>query len=213
MTDKRDPSSSTERPEGIDELEALPLEIAPPASLERRVEHALVERGLLIRDAGRGRSSRAWLAAVAAIVLVGFGFLVGRLSFWNGQGPAGTSGPNASYALVLYETERFESAGDDETGARYDEYSRWVARARERGQFVTGEDFSVREGVTLANGAQGVLEAPGISAPEGATLSGMFIVTGRSTEEVVELARSLPHLRYGGDVVVQRVVPTDVRPD
>lgn len=200
----------------------LPSEMQPPPALEKRVWKALAQRGLVdeapstparLRLRGRFRrptSSAATL--IAASLLVALGFLLGKAV---SRDPVGAPTPNVEkYALLLYEGRSYDRAEGEELMARYDEYSQWVAKARRRGQFVTGEDLSVEDGWIVAPGeADGPpRQEPGISSSDGAALSGLFVVTAPSYVEAVELARGLPHVRHGGEVVVQRILPTEEPP-
>lgn len=199
-------------------VDGLPLEIEPPAALEERVTARLLERGLIEPGARRRPetrlAARAWLAAVAAALLVTIGFLAGRAS---DRLPATTPQPGAGpapvkYALLLYETEGFRPAERSELLARYREYGEWVAEARNRGQFVTGEDFRVDDGRVIEPSAAGPRVSPGLVPGTAGPLSGVFVVTARDYDQAVELATRLPHLSHGGQVIVQRIDPTEEPP-
>lgn len=190
--------------------DSLPLEMDPPDELETRVVRALESRDLLRqRPAPVPSSTPRWVALAAGLAAA---FLLGRMSAPSPEADGTTPVPlqPAQYALVLYETDDFDR-GPGEARARYDAYSRWVAEARARGQFITGEDLSV-DGYSLSpSGSEILVDATAATSP-GAVLSGVFLVTAPDDEGALELARALPHLRYGGRVAVQRVVPTDVPP-
>lgn len=212
MTDPRKPGEENEL------LRRLPLEAAPPPELEDRVVDALLSRDLL-RGRNVARGSRAsWrgglLRAAAVVALLGAGFVTGRLGALRpSEGGTGGEVAAARYALLLYETEEFRPASGAEEAARYHEYSHWVAWAREREQFVTGEDLAVDEGRVLTPAGEGPTVESGVAPKERASLSGVFLIEASDLDDAVELARRLPHLEHGGQVVVQRVVPTDRLPD
>ncbi|MDX1503542.1 MAG: hypothetical protein R3325_14375 [Thermoanaerobaculia bacterium] len=195
------------------ELAALPLELDPPPGLEDRVAGSLAARGLL-PGADRRRPGlpplRAALAAAASLALLALGFVAGRALAPRPAASAVPAGEPTRYALLLYETASYDPPQGREAVERYHEYSRWVGQARERGQFVGGEELSVERGWVIPPASS--TPRPGL-APEGsARLSGVFLITARDDAHALDLAASLPHLRHGGHVVVQEVVPTDRPP-
>lgn len=190
-------------------LTRLPVDGSPPAALEERVVALLKQRGQIAASGIRW----SWPMALAAgVVLFAAGLLLGgRL---GGDVPGSLTGAEPDlYALLLYETSGFVEAKADDLGLRYGEYSQWVAQAREQGQFVTGEDFEVREGWSLVQDEVGRVRVVEDVVPEsGARLSGVFFVRADQAEQAVELAKALPHLRHGGQVLVQKTLPTDTPP-
>lgn len=187
------------------------------------------------------RIMRYALATAAGLALVAFGVLIGRedlLTFPGGSAAGGEAAATASggleardrnasgvlggsltgaennlYALLLYETPGYDRPGASELHLRYDEYSEWVADASARDQFVTGEDLDVDRGwrVRPAEGVLPVIEPTGAQAPA-APLSGVFFVRADTPEQALDLASSLPHVRHGGEVIVQRTIPTITPP-
>jgi hypothetical protein len=210
---KDDRYDSNELPADGD-LEGLPLEIEPPEALESRVVRALVARDLVRAGGKTPRAGRLGWVAVAAALAVSLtaAFLLGRATAARSAAPVPAEGAAAQFALLLYETDTYDPAKGAEARARYDEYSRWVAEARRRRQFVTGEDLAVDDGFTLAPTHHEPAAAREVSAAPGAVLSGIFFITASDYDDALSLAESLPHLRHGGHVVVQRVIPTDVPP-
>ncbi len=214
----KDDSHDAGGPPQSGELSSLPREMQPPPELERKVMEELRRRGLIgTASQPRSRSgqpfaalARTGLAAAASLVLVAVGFLLGRATAPElpAPGAAQTQRPTL-YALSLFETDGFQRAEGAGALERYQEYSRWVAEARSREQFVTGEDLTVDRGWLLAPMADA---EPGVSPPASASLSGIFFITADDEQQALELARQLPHLQHGGYVVMQEVIPTDAPP-
>ncbi|MBT8078591.1 MAG: hypothetical protein KJO31_08425 [Gammaproteobacteria bacterium] len=198
----------------------LPTEMQPPAGLEDRVVNALQERRLLDETTTTARQHVGWravrasLAAAACVALVAVGFFLGK-AMENTVLPVTTTltgGETDLYALLLYETDGYDRAIGAEAMQRYSEYSNWVAVARQRGQFVTGEDLEVDRGWLLVPSADGVEVERSTSIAANAPLSGMFLVRATDADDVLDLARELPHIKHGGQVLVQKTIPTDVPP-
>lgn len=198
----------------------LPVEMAPPDELEERVVDALYDRRLLRRESPPVRPQQAgWrmmryaLATAAALALVAFGVLLGRATLETAPGGTLTGAEDNLYALLLYETPGYDRPGAAEARLRYDEYSQWVGEAYAREQFVTGEDLEVDRGwrVTPGTGAIPIIEPTGAQAPA-APLSGIFFIRANDPDEALDLALTLPHLRHGGEVIVQKTIPTVTPP-
>jgi hypothetical protein len=83
------------------------------------------------------------------------------------------------------------------------EYSAWAAALRERGIEVEGEELAPPGEADRLAGVEA-----GRGAPAGAagTLAGYFLVEAEDQPAALAIARTTPHLQYGGTVVVRRVV-------
>jgi hypothetical protein len=145
-------------------------------------------------------------AALAAGLVLGTALGAG----WGARGEraraaalAGATAPAPGaprFALLLYrDPARPEPAGigHDALVAEYRAWARDVAR---RGHAVSGEELDERAlavGRLAPSGGEG-----------GPLLVGFFVVSARSAEEAAAIARSCPHLRYGGAVVVRPISAT-----
>jgi YCII-related domain len=178
---------SQENDDSVEELRALPREVAPDASLEQRTIAALRTRSLLRSPRPSWRLRPAgWLVA-AGIVAMAFvsGFAAGRA----GTEPAR---PEASFALMLYG----EIGGDSATQMeRAMEYGAWARASREGARVVGGEALGDRVGDV---GVSGTAD----------DLVGFFLVQARDREAAARLAADCPHVKYGGRVVVRQIQPT-----
>lgn len=130
-------------------------------------------------------SSRWRVAAAAALVVAAF--VAGRLS----APTVGGTSPTRQFAFLLY-------GGGPSTTDRVAEYAAWARGLRQDGRPVDGERLGDESWV---------IGAPG-SSPH---LGGFFIVGARDAEEAQSLARSHPHAKYGGTIVVQPVVTRSSR--
>ena len=176
-----------------DPLKALDREIAPPALLEARVLRMLRARGFL-RRSGSGTAWRALAAAAAAVILVAAGYVAGL-----GRGSAG--GPAAEgrrYVLLLYEDAAFAPSQPEEQLVA--EYSAWAASLGQEGRLEMGEKLA-DDGLVLRPGADSALV-------EDAALGGFFVIRAGSDAEAVTIAKTCPHLKYGGRIAVRAIVET-----
>lgn len=198
MTDDRE-WTDAERRALRDIGEASP----PPPGLEDGVVGAAAERGLVRRDHEGARSLGSWwnavIAAAAAIAL-----LVGGA--WIGARLAGPAVPEGSrYLLLLYEGPGFDASG--EVAA---EYATWVARMRDLGRAVEGEELAPEaqiEGPELEGAAADttVGRRNGAARRTGRP-TGYFVVEARDLAEAQAIAHTHPHVGRGGTIEVRPIV-------
>jgi hypothetical protein len=163
--------------------------ITPPGALEDRVRTTLTTRGLIASTASRRLvwGTRAGLLAA--------GFLLGVLVRGNDKSvrPAESDAKPGQYALLLY------GVPPEDTGAvhaaRASEYGLWASRLQ-GARWVGGHELA---GVIETLGAERASVEPRDQ------LAGFFIIEAPSAERAAQVARSCPHLKYGGRVVVMSV--------
>ena len=214
-------SDNVEWPQEAGERGALPKEMQPPRELEERVVGTLMSRGLIAAQEKPVARPIAWravcasLAAAACTALVAIGFFLGRISGDVTPAPvtALTGSADDLYALLLYETAGYDRPTRAEAMTRYGEYSVWVAEARRRDQFVTGEDLEADRGWRVMPSHEGPMVEEATSVAEDAPLSGIFFIRAKDARHALELARELPHIKHGGSVLVQKTIPTDTPPE
>jgi hypothetical protein len=176
-------------------LPPIPL----PRDLDTRVRASLAARGLIsttgIGGSGSGtrRDSAAWIRRVG---LLAAGIVLGVVATSLFRG-ANTRPPDISaagqYVILLYG----DTPGD--TGAvhvaREREYGRW-ASSLTSARWVGGHELA--DVVDRAGPS-------GDSAAAEGRLAGYFVIEAPSRERAAEVARTCPHLKYGGRVVVMAV--------
>lgn len=169
----------------VPELEALARELPPPPDLESRLVRSLRAESLL------GDSRRSpWLYAAASILLVASGIAIGRMGATGSTAPQQTVQPNR-FLLMLTDAD---PVGDD--AARAEQYRQWAADVRAAGHQISGD--------RLANGGIAVMRdgsAP-VMNPE---VQGFFIVSASGLDEAAAVARSSPHVRSGGLIIVRPI--------
>jgi hypothetical protein len=175
------------KPEERAMFDRLRDEARLPSTLEERIVASLKERGLLRRS--RSRNDRRALAAAVLATVVGF-----AAGGWF-ERPRKPPGPR--WVLFLYSPAgRVDASPGGEEG-RVHEYSAWAKELRARGVHISGEKLD-DEGDGL--GASGSVPL----STEG-ELGGWFLVEGQDREGALRIARSCPHLRHGGKVVLRRI--------
>ena len=150
----------------------------PDTDLENRVVAALESEGLLVPSRRRIGGRIVAAGALVAVAVAAILLAVPRAAEPEGD----------LYLLALHSGPGYRPAA---AGERAREYGRWARRHSQ----------SVVEGAELG-AAEAVLGPAG--AGDG-TLSGYFVIRAAGPAEAVALARTAPHLRHGGTVVVRRI--------
>jgi hypothetical protein len=176
----RPPEESQEPPLG--ELATLSREQQPPQALEERVVTELRRQSLI-----RG-PRRPWRQMAAAVLLLGSGVVAGRLSAPSSVAPVTTQ---PRFLLLLSQAP---AAASD--SGRIAEYRAWAVGLREAGRQISGERL---EEEALA------VDRDRAPEPVDDRNQGYFVVSAASLDEAAELARSSPHVRAGGRVVVRPI--------
>ena len=157
--------------------------IAPPRAVEETTIAALHERGLVYPR--RRRAIVLWTAAAAAAIVALVSWFVMARTAPPIEGPR--------FVLLLY------AGSDPVTGtpdARRQEYGAWARDLSSRGVQVSGEELSEE---SAALGA--TTDAADATLPRG-----FFVIRADDLAAAQRIASTCPHLRYGGRIVIKRVV-------
>jgi hypothetical protein len=185
-------------PEERDALARLPREAGPPAGLEQATVAALAARGLLRR---RGRRFDVVLALAASVLLFAGGLALGR--FGGGTAPPPDGRPR--FALFLYEGPEYDQPAPGAMDQRVEEYVAWASAKRTDGAVEGGEKLKDGDDMAIEpDGSAGAVPSP----PGGARLAGYFLIRAADQRTALEIARSCPHVRYGGRIVLREIEPT-----
>jgi hypothetical protein len=189
---------------------------APPA-LRQATLRAARERGLVKGGFMTGRAFGVGLAAAAAALTFVVGFGLGarqpgkETAVTEIAKPADVKETTAlahatqpKFALFLFEDANYQSPDEAHLGERIGEYSAWARSIGEKGRFVTGEKLAddgkfcrIENGTLTAAGPQS-------DAKRGA-LTGYFVVGAQDLDEAMAIAKTCPHLKYGGTVEIRRL--------
>lgn len=187
-------------PEERDALGRLPREADAPAGLEQATVAALTARGLLSRPR---RRFGAALALAASVLLFAGGLAIGR--FGGDTAPAPPAGGQPRFALFLYEGPEYDQPAPGRMDERVQEYVAWASAERTDGAVEGGE--KLRDGDDVAIEPDGST-GPLASSPGESRLAGYFLIRATDQRAALEIARSCPHVRYGGRVVLREIEPT-----
>ena len=174
--------------------ERLPVP-EPPAELSARVQRTLAERGLVRQRQRRGSVWVSRAGLIAAGIALG---ILGRGAYPEARespGAASSSAPAGQYVLLLY------GAPPGDTGvvhaAREREYGRWASALDGGARWVGGNEL--HDVVAQLGGP------PALQDTASDRLAGYFVIAAPSPERATEVARTCPHLKYGGRVVVMTI--------
>ena len=183
-------------PEELERLRAARTDAVPPRDLEDATVAALRHRGLITRRLSHGSLAFALRqkAVVATALLVLAAALVAAAT-WSvmhktAAPPAASQSPR--FVLLLY-------AGVDPIAGAQDtrrqEYAQWARDLVSRGTAISGEELA-EEAVEVGSGVR----------PAGDLPRGYFVVAAADLATAERIASTCPHLRYGGRIVVKRIV-------
>ncbi|NIR46636.1 MAG: hypothetical protein GWN99_19710 [Gemmatimonadetes bacterium] len=164
------------------DLDRLPVPETRPANVSR-----------LGRPAESGRRSRrlgALSRAAAVFLLLGGGFLAGRLSS-PGIGPVEDAGGHR-FLLLIRGSAPERRASDEQLFA---EYSDWGARLADDGALITAAE--------LTNDARWVRGDESDESDD--ELGGFFLIRAPDFDAAERIARSSPHVAYGGAIEIRAV--------
>jgi hypothetical protein len=182
-------------PEERDALSRLPRAAAPPPGLEQATVALLAARGLLRPP---GRRFRAVLALAASVLVFVGGMMVGR--FGTTSAPTEPEDQRPRFVLFLYEGPEYDQPPPGAMDERVREYSAWAGEERREGTVEGGEKLKDGDDVVIGAG-----EAPGA---EEFRLAGYFLIRAADQGSALAIARSCPHVRYGGSIVLREIDPT-----
>jgi hypothetical protein len=186
-------------PEEARALARLSHDEEPPSALEGRVIGALHDQRLLFVE----RASRGWArtagVAVAALVI---GVWVGPLLRHPATSPTSETAAAPRYMLLLYEDGTFQTGGAADEERRVREYGAWARSLAQKGILVAGDELASSGEALRREGRPQALGAPEL----GDQPDGYFVIVAPDDARAEEIASTCPHLRYGGKVIVRRIV-------
>lgn len=178
---------------------------APDQELVARFRKRLDDVDLGMGDVPPSRAGLrriTWAASLAAVFLGGAfaGYAVGM----SRGGGAGGGPPWPEFLLLLHEPPH--AARLPAEAALVQEYTEWATRLARDGMLVDAHKLADEPAVWLA-GTKGVLDpetAPGAAGGD-AVIGGYFVIQASDRERAVAVARTSPHLKYGGMIELRAI--------
>ncbi len=197
-------------------LKALAGAPDPSPELEDRVVAALKQRGEI-------RANGGWIMRIsktaAAAIVVGAAFAGGFLVGNRGETAPASSGvattaPASGHEYMLLMFTRVDAAhaatstepmNDDAYRAIVDEYRQWAIDREKEGRLVSAEKLADETRVMTESGDRIDVAT---TADTDRMLGGYFLITAPSLDDAIALAKTHPHLKYGGEVEVRPIEHT-----
>ena len=189
--DRDDPLSATESTL----LRSLSQGPQPSNGLENRVVSELKRRGLVRANGGAVMKAGriAGLAAGLAVMFVA-GMVAGKRQV--------NEAPLGDQFMLLMFSKKSPGGAQPTTQAIVHEYRDWARARQAEGRLVGADKLSnVTRVMTRLDGRTAVEE----TAATDRMLGGYFTITARHVDEAVEIAKTHPHLKYGGEVEVRPI--------
>jgi hypothetical protein len=164
----------------------------PPPALETATVRRLSEGGAFRTRRAPWRSGLA--AAAAGLALFGLGLAIGARRASPAR-PAVSASPR--FVLLLYDSPDERNLTDAQMNERVTEYIAWARQVRAAGREITGQKLDPRTEFL----------GPGDARPR-ARIGGYFVISARDMDAAVAVARTCPHVKYGGLVEVRAVART-----
>jgi len=159
-------------------------------------------------------------AAAVLMFVVGFGLGSRRPAATEGENMTGsqtTSAPAGAaavdtykgpkFALFLFEDSKYQNAPEGEMMSRVREYGGWARGLAEAGRFVDGEKLADDGRFCRIENGELSAAGPHSDARRGG-LTGYFVIGAASLDEAMEVAKSCPHLKYGGTLEIRQLETT-----
>jgi hypothetical protein len=186
-----DENIENEKP--VDGLDRLYQRAMPSAHLEDRVIDALASKGLLRRVSPMRRLRPL---AIAAALLLCFAAGWGSARVSSGAGTPDESRKD-QFVMLLYQIPGSKPHDLE----RVAEYRSWAAQAKDSGVVITGE--------RLDDGGWALSwDVPMGHWSDTTAVSGYFLVQASDYNKALTIARTCPHVKYGGKVELRKIVPT-----
>lgn len=201
-------------------LRALAGERTPSPELEDRLVAELKRRGAIRANGGWiMKISKTAAAAIIVAAAFGGGFVMGNRG--ETATPVEVAAPAAvdatnQYMLLMYmrvdpaqaattETPAESAAPSEAYRAIIEEYRQWALDRQKEGRLVAAEKLADETRVMTGRGDQLTIAS---TAHSDRALGGYFLVTAPSLDDAIALAKSHPHLKYGGEVEVRPIEST-----
>lgn len=196
------------------------LNVAEPApESAERIRGAIVDAPATASTPGAGRRNRALErdnGRRPALLAASIALLVGLAAGWFARDLSGMSGDDAPAAIASEpgDLQRYlillhgppaappgsPPASESAVAAAVARYTAWADTLRSRGRLVVAEKLNDETGRWLA--------APGDTVTHATDIGGFYLIRAGSYEEAEAIARTGPHIGYGGTIELRAIEHT-----
>jgi len=171
----------------------LNREEQPPVVLEKKIIDKLKSHHLIASKTKTHKMNTALKLAFAAVAILLFfiGNYVGKQSM-----KVKAIEPSMGYMLILHEDDQFRPG---EPYEMYQEYAGWMENTTAKGIAMIGQEL--KNEAVIVDHRQNVEHLDKNSAKK---TTGYFILEAESLEIALEVAKSNPHIKYGGTIEVKQ---------
>jgi len=168
-------------------FEQLKKSTQTPGYLEQKVISALEDKHLINKNSNIMTQS-TFIGIAATITALLCGFFIGK----NFTSTSTTSNAMNKYILLLYENEDFNGR---EEAQMVSEYTQWATKLGESGHLESAEKLS-DQSEWLGNASVRNNESH---------MVGYFVLLAKDYDEALSLAKTHPHMGYGGGVELRPI--------
>ena len=180
----------------IPDYRSLSKEEPPPSALQRNVLSALRNQRL-IADSKQSRGWKLPAAVVACLLFFAAGAFFEKQHLASPGGEVSMS--QKTFALFLLEDSSYKTpVGEAEEQKRVDLYRSWARNLRSKGVPVTG---------TKLQDSVNVVEKLQTQGHNGSGIAGYFLIDAKDLNEALSIARTCPHLLFGGKIELRQIQP------
>jgi len=112
------------------------------------------------------------------------------------------------FVLLLHDAGNFDpNMSPDQMQAIIQRYVAWRGKVQQNGRSVSGHKLRDGEGRLMRGAGAAVTVTDGPYAEAREVIGGLFVIDGKSYEEVVDLCTDCPHLEFG-TIEIREVEPT-----
>ncbi len=169
----------------VDPFDEIRKEVEPPVFLKDRLLDDLRSSGHLNKRR-MNKIQIFWAAATLAALAIGY--IIGQQMTDNIM----TDSRN-QYVLFLYENEEFKV---EDGNTLVQEYTDWATELAESGHLINAEKLNDNSGEWLGESS---------TENRNSRLSGYFIYAAGSFNEALSIAKTHPHVGYGGGMEVREI--------
>ena len=108
----------------------------------------------------------------------------------------GEKSTKTKFMLVVYELDDQNA----NSSSRVKEYTQWITQLRKSNPIASGEKLEESGKIVVAGGVSDIN-----TIPVEKRISGYFLIEAENYEEAISIAKTCPHIKYGGKLEVREI--------